>query len=254
VEFRVTPAVTMPQVVKRPHVPNRKWDRVFFSTMILLLWATILFGFSKSYFMAGMVAAPLPNWLIHVHGAAFTLWMVLLLVQTTLITTGNVKIHRKLGMAGFFLAIAMAMLGVLAGVDQLRRGHSPEGLDPQTFFAIPMSDVLAFSLVVYFAYRFRNKPEFHKRIILMSTIAIADAGVGRWPIAYLQAHPPAQDLVILAFLLAMVAFDGVQLHRVSKATIWPSLGLIVIHLTRVPIGQTPVWHTFAQHMLKLAIV
>jgi len=250
----MTPAVALASAVKRPHLPNRVWDRAFFTVMILLLWAAILFGFAKSYFLAGMVAAPLPNLLIHVHGAAFTLWMILLLVQTTLITTGNVKVHRKLGMAGFFLAIAMVVLGFFAAVDAMKRGSGPQGLDPQTFFIVPMSDMLAFSTLVYFAYRFRNKPEFHKRIILMSTIALVDAGVGRWPVGYLQAHPPAQDLVILAFLLAVVAFDGLQLHRVSKATIWASLWLIVIHVTRVQIGLTPMWHSFARQMLKLAIV
>jgi len=250
----MTPAVALASAVKRPHIPNRTWDRVFFTAMILLLWATILYGFSKTYFLAGMVRAPLPNWLIHLHGAAFTLWMILLLVQTTLITTGNVKIHRKLGMAGFCLAVAMVFLAVFAAIDALKRGSAPLGLDAQTFFIIPISSIGAFGVLVYFAYRFRNKPEFHKRIILMSTIAIVDAGVGRWPVRFFEVHPPAQDLVILAFLVAMMAFDGVQLHRISKATIWGSVFLIVIHATRVKIGFTPAWHWFAAHAVKFSVI
>ena len=250
----MTPAVMMhagsTAYVRTARRPNRVWDRVFFTTMILLLWASILYGFSKTYFLAGMVRAPLPNLLIHVHGAAFTLWMVLLLVQTTLITTRQVKVHRTLGVAGFGLAVAMVGLGFFAAIDAMRRGSGPLGLDAQTFFIIPVSDMLVFSVLVFWAFRMRRNPEFHKRLILMSSIALVDAGVGRWPVAFLQAHPPAQDLIPLAFLLLMMAFDGVQLHRVSKATIWGSVWLMAIHVGRVPFGQGAAWHSFARFCLR----
>ena len=241
----MTPALVSDVVVRRPHVPNRMWDRMFFTTMILLLWATILFGFARTYFLAGMVLAPLPDLLIHIHGAAFTLWMILLLVQTTLITTKKIQVHRRLGMFTFGLSVAMVALGLFAAVDALRRHAAPPPLDPRTFFVIPVSDMLAFSVLVFFAYWFRNKPEWHKRIILMATIAIVDAGVGRWPVAILQAKPPLQDLVIPAFIVALVMYDMVSLRRVSKATIWPALWLIVIHLARIPVGQTHWWVSMA---------
>lgn len=46
-----------------------------------------------------MFAAPLPNWLIHVHGAAFTLWILLLVTQTLLVPANRVDFHKKLGIA-----------------------------------------------------------------------------------------------------------------------------------------------------------
>src|ERR1700678_1182724 len=104
-------------VVRRDRPANPAWDRVFFSGMIMLLWATVLFGFAKTYFMAGVGEAPLPNALIHVHGAAFTLWMVLLAVQEVLIAGRKIKWHKQLGLAGFGLAVAMVVLGVLAATD-----------------------------------------------------------------------------------------------------------------------------------------
>jgi hypothetical protein len=70
-----------PQAVLRHRPDNPAWDRIFFAVMAAVLWATVLYGFAKSYFLAGMVEAPLPNRLIHIHGAVFTLWMVLLVVQ-----------------------------------------------------------------------------------------------------------------------------------------------------------------------------
>ncbi len=229
--------------------PNRMADRVFFSAMPVLLWATVLFGFTKTYFGAGMVLAPLPNLLIHIHGAAFTLWMVLLVVQTTLISTHHVKWHMKLGLAGFCLAVAMVVLGLLAAVDALHRGSGALGLDPVSFFVIPVSGMLQFSVLVLFAYRLRRVAEAHKRLITLATIAIMDAAVGRWPIAVLHNHPPMQGLVILFFLLLMVGYDLFSLHRFSKYTMWAALFMVVVHLGRVPLGLSAPWHAAVKHLL-----
>jgi hypothetical protein len=47
------------------------------------------------------------------RGAAFTRWM-LLITQISLVSAGQVDIHRKLGIAGFLPASLMAVLGTLA--------------------------------------------------------------------------------------------------------------------------------------------
>jgi hypothetical protein len=216
--------------------------------MPLLMLATVLFGFAKTYFLAGMVAAPLPNKLIHVHGAAFTLWMVLLIVQTGFISTHHVQWHRKLGVAGFLLAVLMVALGLTSAVDALHRGRGPLGLDPLTFFVIPVSGMVLFSVFTYFAYRERRNAEAHKRLITIATISLMDAAVGRWPVAVLQQHPPMQDLVIFGFLLLIVLYDVYSMHRVSRTTMWASALLVVVHLTRVPVGMTGAWHSIVQHL------
>jgi hypothetical protein len=245
----MTPAIAT-QAVRVVHRPDRKWDRIFFSTMVLLILGTVLFGFARTYFLAGMVAAPLPNKLIHFHGAVFTIWIVLLIVQTALISAKQVKVHRTLGMFGFGWSLLMLGLGLFAAVDALRRGSGPLGLDAKTFFIIPISSLVLFAIFVFSAYRLRSKAEAHKRLILISTIAIIDAAVGRWPIPLFQQHPPTQDMVPFGFLLMLVLFDVFSLHRVSKTTIWASALLVVVHLTRVPLGFTSGWHVFADWSLK----
>jgi hypothetical protein len=57
--------------------------------MATLILATVFLGFAKSYFLKGMFWAPLPNWVIHVHGAAFTLFIFLLILQTSLVSAGR---------------------------------------------------------------------------------------------------------------------------------------------------------------------
>jgi hypothetical protein len=239
-----------PQVaVRRERPKNPALDRVFFSGMILLLWGTVLFGFAKTYFLAGMVNAPLPNGLIHIHGAAFTLWMALLVVQEVLIAGRKIRWHKQLGLAGFGLSLAMVVLGVLAATDALRRqddGHS--GLGAETFYAIPITGIVTFAVLVYLAYRERFKPAAHKRLILIATIALTTAAVARWPVGFIQTNPPSRNFVILAFLLLVAAYDLLSLGRALKTTIWASVFVMVLLVGAVPLGLTPVWHAFAHGM------
>jgi hypothetical protein len=244
-----TDAMRQQVVVRRERPANPAWDRVFFSGMILLLWATVLFGFARTYFMAGMVSAPLPNRLVHVHGAVFTLWMVLLLVQELLIAGRKITWHKQLGLFGFGLAAVMLVMGVLAATDAMRRGsdgHS--GLGAETFYAIPMTGILLFAVLMYLAYRDRFRPAAHKRLILIGTIGISLAAVARWPVGFIQTNPPMRNLVVLAFLLLVVAYDLLSLHRVLKTTIWASVATMVMAVGAVPLGFTPVWHAFARMM------
>jgi hypothetical protein len=92
---------------------NRKLDRIFFGGMAILLCVVVVIGFSRSYYFAGMVRAPLPNALVHVHGAAFTLWMTLFLVQAALVSARRVAWHRTLGTIAFCLP--PIMVGHLTG-------------------------------------------------------------------------------------------------------------------------------------------
>ena len=81
-------------------------DRYFFPGMALLMLATVFWGFARTYYLAGVFRAPLPNWLVHVHGAVFSCWILLLVTQTSLVAANRVDVHRKLGLLGFGLACA----------------------------------------------------------------------------------------------------------------------------------------------------
>jgi hypothetical protein len=59
----------------------------------------------------------LPSRIVHIHAAIFTTWMLLLITQTALISAHRVRWHRKLGVSGFVLAIAMVISLVLTGAD-----------------------------------------------------------------------------------------------------------------------------------------
>jgi len=144
----------------------------FFVGMSLLLLATVLVGFAKSYFLAGMVRAPLPNKLIHFHALFFSCWILLLITQATLISASRFDLHRQFGLFGFGLACGMTIVGVMAATDSLRRIKMVGSIDTRTFYAVPLFDILVFAVLVFFAYYWRHDPSTHKRLILIASITI----------------------------------------------------------------------------------
>lgn len=240
-------AAVKPRIVPRP--VNRGLERVFFSGMALLLLTTVLIGFWPSYFGVGMVKAPLPSVLVHFHGAVFTLWMVLFVVQVGLISARKVKVHRTLGLAGFGLAVLMVVLGVLTATAGLRRGLDAHAKgDRRLFYMLPMGDLMLFAPVIFFAYWMRSKPDVHKRLALIATIALMGAPLSRFPFAVMQTNVLAQSYVMFGFLLLIVGYDLFSLHRVHRATLWASAYFIFIHLVRFPVASTAAWHSFASWM------
>ena len=234
-----------------PHTrpANPKSDRIFFGAMVVVLYATVYYGFAKTYYAAGMMRATLPAPIIHIHAAIMTLWLLLLLIQVGLVIARKVAWHRSLGVFGFLVALAMVIVGPIAATNALRRGEAPLGLDALTFYIIPLSAIALFAVFAFAAWRARRTPAAHKRLILIANIALIDAAVGRWPVHFFQSNPPTQDLVPFAFLLAIVAYDLISQRKVLKPTIWASLVLMAVHLTRVPLGKTHAWHAFAAFML-----
>ena len=74
-------------------IGRRKSGRLFFVAMAVAMFAAVYIGFEDSYFRAGMIFAHLPNLMVHIHGALFVGWVVLLLVQTALVASGHTRWH-----------------------------------------------------------------------------------------------------------------------------------------------------------------
>jgi len=54
---------------------NKTLERIFYSGMAVLLCVCVFIGFSPTYYQAGLLRAPLPSPILHVHGPVFTLWI-----------------------------------------------------------------------------------------------------------------------------------------------------------------------------------
>lgn len=226
-------------------LPGRRYDHYFFSGTAWSMLGVVLVGFGPTYYLAGVFNAPLPSRIIHVHGALFSLWMLMLIVQNSLAFVGRVDIHRKLGLFGFVLACVMVVAGWTAATDRLVRGTAPPGVDTYFFYIVPMTDMVIFATLIFFAYRARRDPSAHKRIIYIATSGILIAAIARFHFGWLFHNAPHAALASNTFLLLLVAYDLWSTHKVHRATLWASGFLIFVQTIRLPIGKTAAWHSFA---------
>jgi hypothetical protein len=231
----------------------RRSDNLFFSAMALLILATVFLGFARSYYLAGTFRAPLPSLIVHIHGAAFSGWILLFIIQICLVSAGRVDIHRRLGIAGFTLACLMVVLGVWTATASLAR-HSAEEVgrvydstkpifDAKFAYIVPITDILIFATIIFFAFRNRSNPPAHKRLVLIATIALIEAAIGRWPFGFV--HNGVSFLIQFAFLLPLVAYDLWSTGKIHRATLWASVFLLFVQVIKIPIGFTNVWRAFA---------
>jgi hypothetical protein len=218
-------------------------DRLFYGGMAVVMAATVFAGFSHSYFLKLQFGTPPLNPLLHVHGLAFTTWIVLFFTQTVLIANKRHDIHRKLGIAGAVLAVAMVTLGVSAAIWAIRANHTPAGIDPRSFLVLPFFDIGGFATLVAAGIALRKQSETHKRLMLLGTVALLDAAIARIPGVLAIGIPFAFALQDL-FIVACAVYDYTTRGRVHPAYLWGGLVILVSQPLRLFVSQTPLWLAF----------
>jgi hypothetical protein len=233
-----------------------KYDRLFYGGMATALGLTVLAGFASTYylrFLAGGPKATLTGGpftaLVHVHGALFTAWVLLFIVQTTLVAKRRVRAHRRLGVAGGALAAAMVVAGTFIAITTAARGSAPAGVDPLAFLVIPIFDMVLFATFVTTALALRRDKEAHKRLMLLAYVSIIVAAVARLP-GVLSLGPAA--FFGLSFLFVVIAgiYDFLSRGRVHKVYLWGGALIVISVPVRLIISNTGPWRALAALLTK----
>jgi hypothetical protein len=228
---------------------NLRYENRFFGAMAGVFLVVIFTGFARTYYLAGVFNAPLPNLLVHIHAVAFTLWIILFLAQISLVTAGRVDLHRRLGLLGFVLAIVMILLGTVTSSDRLARHMAQPGTDTveevRAFYAVPLFDLVLFSTFGYFGYRNRVQPAVHKRLMWFATLSLLDAAFDRWPVFDPYSLPIVNLICFTPLLLLMIGYDWWSSGKVRLVTIWSTIFIVVLQQIRHPLGHTAAWQSFA---------
>src|SRR5215210_1483649 len=116
--------------------------------MSLAILALVFAGFSRTFYLSSYYHAPSLTLLRVVHGTLFSSWILLFIVQTALVATGRLRIHRQLGAGGAVLAASMVLVGTTMAITAAREGRAPLGIPPLAFLIIPIFDMLVFAPLV----------------------------------------------------------------------------------------------------------
>jgi len=241
----------MANAIARPHPPARlrRYDNLFFAAMAGVALIVVLIGFARTYFLAGLFRAPLPNLLVHIHASAFTLWIVLFITQISLVTARRVDLHRRLGLFGFVLASVMILLGTVTASDRLARHVRHPGTETveevRAFYAVPLADMLLFSTFVCLGYRNRFQSAVHKRLMWFATLSLLDAGFDRWPVFDPYSLPVVHLICFTPLLLLMMGYDWWSTGKVQRVTIYSTIFIFAVQQACDPLGRTAGWQSFA---------
>ena len=225
-----------------------KGRRMFYTGLSVAMFLVVFVGFAPTYYLKTAYGTPTLASLYHVHGAFFTSWMLLMILQPALVAMGRTPLHRKIGVVGGVIAVVMTVLALVASIDLGRRGSAPPGIPPLAFMMVPLATVAVFPAFVGAALWWRQFPATHKRLMMLATMELLPAGVGRWPV--LNQYGPlvffgGADLMIVA----MLVHDRLTTGRFHRATMIGGALLVASQVLRVLIGFTETWQSIARSLI-----
>jgi hypothetical protein len=225
-------------------------DRRFYLSLAMLLATIVFIGFARTFYLNSYFARlPLPPLAI-LHGIAFSSWIVLLVVQSSLISAKQVRAHRRLGYASIALVVLMVAFALALTIRSAQRGFTPPGAPPPlSFMAVNFADVVMFPSFVGIALWYRNRPEIHKRLMIVATLAILTPAIARILFNFtLKAVLFKAYAISLTILLGCMLYDYFNHRRVHPAYLWGGLILLISIPLRLYIGGTAAWLSFAHWM------
>lgn len=240
--------MTLPAVVQDIARERAGHERRFHVGIATALLSTALAGFAPTYFLKTVTHAPPLSPLAHVHGAAFTAWLVLLLVQSALVVRRRIAWHRRLGVFGALLAASMVPLGVLMAIDAARHGRAAPGFTPQEFMIFPLGQILLFGVFVTIAVLRRSCSAIHRRFMLLASITLMTPAIARLPLVE-QRPLPALGLT-LCFVFAGMIHDRRSRGRIHPAYFVGGAVLLMSGPARFVIGHTEIWRSIARSLME----
>lgn len=249
----------------QPSPPTVKKDasRFFYPIASAALLLLTFIGFQLFYLhgqsFPGRPLTPPIRTLLICHGVLMTLWILLAIAQPFLVAMGRRDIHKRLGIFGAVLAALIVLVGFRLGIAAAQV-NPPDlrifGMVPKQFVAIPLSSIITFGIFVAIGIRYRNRPEIHRPFMLLASLAIVTAAIGRINILNTWYAGTILETVFTAFLATLLI--GLVLFAIKCAWTksfdrWFAAGLGLFAAESIVVSlaaKTPAWESFAAILLR----
>lgn len=221
----------------------------FFSASAIAIAVLVVLSFSLTYFTPLATGAKSFTLLRHLHGLAFFCWVGLYVAQTRLVRSGNIRLHRELGLAGTALAGAMLPLGLWqlvtsAGERQARGVAQP--FEPALYNLV---DITIFAIACGWGiFAAARRIEWHRRLMFIALLNLFGPAFSRIVFLAPYSFPwsdMAPNLIADAVLLAMAWHDRHRLGQVHPVTRGAILLLVPFHAVEPLIARSAAWNSLA---------
>jgi hypothetical protein len=230
-------------------------DRKIYAVWIGLVWAAILAGFGMD-FARYLGESPPPPFILHAHAAVFVLWLGLVALQILWVEAGNIRRHKQLGWWTVAVSLLMVPLGLAAAlVDQVRQFTLPD-YAPQ-FLALEFEEMITFSVFMAAGVIYRRNPAAHKRLMILSAVAISDAGFARIWLLGIKTQIPGlfgwwlqYFWGIFLILVAMGIWDLWRRRRIHPAVLFGAAVLWTGEIITTILNFSPTWRELMVRMVN----
>jgi hypothetical protein len=241
-----TRPVALPRSYSSPAAFLRQY---FYFCMSMLIAVVVVYGFSHTIGHNLLHASPIPPFVLTIHAIVFPGWVLFFILQSALVRTRNVPVHRALGWFGLALGIGVLVLGYLTATAMdrffLQQHPDPHGA---AFLIVQLMDLASFGVPFAFAIYWRRRPEFHRRLMLIASCGLTDAAFGRFPLLPLAFSPGGVDALILLGILRDLIVDR-RIHKVYLYA-FPLLILFQIFCMQTYLHASPWWVRIATALLR----
>ncbi len=216
----------------------------FFLTMSVAALAIVLAGFVPTYLVPRINGTFVAKPGVHLHGLLFMCWILAGILQPLLVRTGNTRIHRRVGVFLGGLAAIVWISGIAMAIISARIDvANGEGARPVAFLLIPLSDMVLFATFVGAALFCYKRPEYHKRLMLLATVAILPAPFARL-FGTLGLHNTVGAILIInSFIFAGIAWDLYRKKPPHRVYLLGGALILAVHFYRTFFFGSEWWMT-----------
>ena len=217
------------------------------------------FGFDLHNYLHEHPAVP---GIVNIHAITTTLWLLTATALVLMVETGNVRFHRRFG---WFAAGYAALVLVIAPWSELSwqalNLQTPGALPPQ-FLSIAFSGVFCMAVLLPWGILMRRNSAAHRRVLILATICISDAGFSRMVGLFLPQPTTFFGTYLfyeggnLSLIVLMFLWDWKR-DRIMKQFLWAAFLVIAMGLTATGLYFNQTWQSithswlagWSQHML-----
>ncbi len=232
-------------------------DRRLYLGASFIFFAVVFWTFARTFYLKLFFGTPPLSALVHIHGAVMTGWVVLLVVQTSLIASHRVRWHRRVGIFGAVWAVLVAVLGsatTLHAAAREVREHSDFAAAQVIITSLDLLQMLFFAGFVAIAIWQRHRPDYHKRLMLLTIACMLPDALARLPISVMSGSEDLKNQVIMlgldGFIFICVGLDTLWHRRLHPAFAWGALLFVGAFHMALYVTQTPAWITFGEWLVS----